>query len=258
MKNLFYLIIVVLFVSCANKINDEGISQLSLYTSFEQFDGSGLNLYPFIPFSEKEWKEMSYAYKLEKRQIPEDFLRKMTARELFYQFVCCDLSKSMLLFNNLQQGIESSKQLNMLPELLKRSEAGHVLLEILKKADPVQIKDLDGHWWFDCLTLIAAQPELINCMSDEDIKDYISELIRCQNVIRNLSEIDENWIYPESTGTILFGFGNVMMRYEFDPFKQLLESNLSFQSLMRYAIVSDKQIVTLMNDLIADFKINKK
>jgi hypothetical protein len=49
--------------------------------------------------------------------------------------------------------------------------------------------------------------------------------MRCHDAIRSLSTTGKNWGYPESVETVLLGFGNVMIRYKFEPFIQLIEMN---------------------------------
>jgi hypothetical protein len=61
-------------------------------------------LYPFIPFTEEEMKTLSYQEKLSRRQIPADILHQMTTKSLVYQFISCDLSGSMYLYNSVQTG----------------------------------------------------------------------------------------------------------------------------------------------------------
>ena len=221
MKNLIVILTVVLFVSCI-KMSD-GVDS---YCSCEQLlDTTGLKLYPFAPFTDEEWRLMSYDYKLERRQIPEDFLRGMSTKTLFYQVVYTDLSKSMGVSNTMQQGFEAvTQQLNMLPELLNRPDAGHVLLELLQKVEPSKIDGLDCFWWEYCLQIILAQKEVINRMTDEDIDQYIHQQLRCHDAIQSLSKTDNpNWEYPSSAASLLFGLGNVMLRYQFEPFMQMLE-----------------------------------
>ena len=221
MKNLITLLIVILFVSCT-KMSD-GTNN---YCSCEQLlDTTGLKLYPFVQFTDEEMSFTSSDYKLDRRQIPEDFLRKMTIKELFYQVVNTDLSKGMLVHNTRQQGFWAvTGRLNMLPELLNRPDAGHVLLELLQKADPSKMDGSDCFWWEYCLQIIMAQKEVINRMTDEDIDQYIHQQLRYHDAIRRLSKTNNpKWEYPGSAAALLFGLGNVMIRYEFEPFMQMLE-----------------------------------
>ena len=264
-NNLLILLIVLLFASCANNVDntnaqfDEQYKVSDFLTCEQLHDASGLKLYPFIPFTDEEMRLKSYEYKLERRQIPKSYMQGMTTKELFYQFVCCDLSKSMGLFNSMQQGFEAlTQQLNMLPELLNRRDAGSVLLKILQEADPSRIEGLDCFWWFDCIQIIAAQPEVINRMTDEEIDCYVQQQLSCQEKIRSLSVTNENWDCPESLGTILFGLGNVMTQYKFEPFMQLLETNQGVSGLMASGMVRNEQVAALVNDCIDKFKSRAK
>jgi len=226
MRHIAILFAVILFVSCTNDNMYMSDNDDDYWSKEQLLNTSGLGLYPFVPFTEAEMRTLPYDVKLERRQIPESFLRNMSTKALFYQFVYTDLSKSMLMFNTMQQGFETvTGQLNMLPELLDRPDAGHVLLEILQKVDPAKINGSDCFWFFDCLQMISAQPEVISSMSDTDIDSYVLQQIRCHDAIRSLAKTDENWSYPESVGGILLGLGNVMFMYEFEPFLQLLEKD---------------------------------
>jgi len=238
MKYLKTFIIVVLFVSCKNNNdtpaiidfccceNEEYQMFVSDYWSCEQLlDTTGLKLYPFVPFTDDEWRQMSYDYKLERRQIPTDFLCKMTTKELFYQVAYTELSFRMLN--------SPDKRLNMVTELLNRPNAGCTLIEILGHINPVHISD-DGKiwpetscWWMNhCLQIIAGQPEVINSMTDADIDNYIVQQMRCLETHRNLCEnSDDEYCYCENVYLILYGLGNVMIRYKFEPFIQSLLRN---------------------------------
>ena len=220
MKNIISILIVISLVSCTKK--PDGNND---YLSCEQLlDTTGLKLYSFVPFTDEEMRLTSADYKLDRRQIPEDFLREMTTKELFYQVVNTDLSKGMLVHNYRQQGFLSlTVQLNMLPELLNRTDAGHVLLELLQKVEPSKIDGLECFWWDYCLQIILAQKEIINGMTDKDIDQYIHQQLRCHDAIRSLSKTNKNFEYPASAAVLLFGLGNVMIRYQFEPFMQTIE-----------------------------------
>lgn len=233
---MFLLLLVVGAAGCneTNEYKDD-------YWSCEQMiDTNGLQIYPFVPFTDEEWKAMSYAYKVEQRQIPKDFLLKMTTKELFYQFVYTDLSQSIFLFNSTYYGFRGTiEQFNMLPELLNRPDAGKVIVEILKKVDITRIEK-DCYVWYWFLQVIAAQPEVINSMTDADIDNYIFHQKRCHDAIQRLSILsNEKWAYPKSTELILIGFYNVMLQYEFEPFMQHLELNPTCESFISNDLIID-------------------
>ena len=274
MKRLIILLIAMLFVACAKKPPDDNNECLCCEEAFDKLNtggyyfanceemldtvGLGLKLYSFVPFTDEEWKQTSYDYKLKRRQIPEEFLSEMTAKELFYQYFYCDLN-TLFMFNTFQQGFESDKRMNMLPELLNRSNAGHVLLELLRKVDPSKINRSDCFRWDFELQIILAQLEVINRMTDEDIDNYIIEQMRCHDVIRLLSLCDEeNWKYPGSARLILFGLGNVMIRYEFEPFMQSLFRHPDTNEVIWDPMFIKKEYALQVIDYVEQFIKNKK
>jgi len=263
-KLLFLFFIIFLFSACNGKLDENtynnGMLKIISLDNCPQFSEiTNLELYPFVPFTDKEMRELPYKVKLERRQIPEDFLKKMTTKALFYQFVFCELSRTMYAFNTAQAGFEVVvKQLNMIPELLKRPDAGHVLLEIMQKINPSEIVGLDCFHCYYAMNMIAAQTEIINNMTDQDINNYISIQIEQLQTIRELSEKNENWSYPESAGVILFGLGNVMIRYDFEPFMQLLKTNQNINGLMASAMIKNEPDALLIINCINEFKNKMK
>jgi len=221
MKNLFILML-LLCVSCAS---DMTVSENnSPYWSSEQLlDVTGLRLYPFVPFTEEEWREMSYDDKLARRQIPEDFLHGMSTTELFYQYAFTDLSGSMFMSNIPYNAFRHSiSQFNMLTELLNRPDVGAVILGLLEKIDINKIETKDIYFWYHYLQVIAAQPEVINSLTDAGIKSYIFHQLRCHDAIKLLSKVNnEKWTYPRSAEMIIMGFCNTMIISEYEPFIQL-------------------------------------
>jgi hypothetical protein len=146
----------------------------------------------------------------------------------------------------------------MLPELLSRPDAGHILLALLQKTDPAKIENPDCHWFYHCLNITGAQPEIINRMTDEDIDSYIVQQIRCHDVIRGLSATGENWEYPISVKTLLFGLGNVMIRYEFEPFLQTLDRNPDTNELLWDTQHIKEQDALQVINYVERFKNRKK
>jgi hypothetical protein len=95
-------------------------------------------------------------------------------------------------------------------------------------------------------------------MSDNEINKYICLQLRCQETIIILSESNKDWwSNPESMGAILFGFGNVMIRYEYEPFMQLLETNQAVHEMMDSGMARSKGVVALVNDCIVNFIKNR-
>jgi hypothetical protein len=190
MKELLFFTVLILFTSCAQNALDRNITDNGnkKYLTCGQ-EAEDVNLYHFILFTDEEMRNLTYAEKLKRRQIPEDFLTKLTTEALFYQFVSCDLSPGMYLYNTAQVGFRRMvEQLNMLPELLNRRDAGSVFLTILQNVDVSNMDGIDCIYFYECLQRIIAQTEVINNMTERDINKYVRLMMHHQDSIKELSE----------------------------------------------------------------------
>jgi hypothetical protein len=213
-----------------------------------------LNLYPFVSLTDEEWKSPDYSEKLALRQIPADMLEKMTAMELVFQFVSCDMSRGMYLYNSSQEGfVAMTGQLNMLPELLSRSDAATVLIGLLQHVEPAEINGTDCLHLYECLQRIIAQREVVNRMTDDDMDKYITLVMRHQEKIIELSDANGKWSYPESLAAMMFGLGNIMLSNEYAPFLHLVETEPGISRFMEGDNLRDKRLVSLINDCITGF-----
>jgi hypothetical protein len=258
MKKLLSLFILMLYMSCNNNVMNDRMfngNEYAVQPDCEQLtDATGLELYPFAPFTDEEVKTLAYSVRLERRQIPEDFLHGMTAKELLYQFILCDMSSGMYLYNSAQAGfLAAAKQLNMLPELLNRPDAGRVLLDLLQGVELTAVDGTDCFHAYECMNRIIAQTEVIGRMTEEDIDEYIALMMRHQETIRELAETNDSWSYPESLAAILYGLGNVMLRFEYEPFHRLIETDANVSGLMAGSNLKSTQTVSLINNYISDF-----
>ena len=238
------------------------------FTSCEEMtDVTGLNLYPFEPLTEEEW--LGDVLK-QKRQIPEDFLHGMSTKALIYQisryeeyYVMSGLARDRL------DVIPSYyvRCLNMVAELMGRPDAGLVLVQILQKIDPTVIKRgehtypvleplVDCYFFFDCVQVFAAQPEIIGRMTDDDINLYVDEQLRLSDIIM---EPIEGVKYPACMGHGLLGLCYVMMHYEFEPFMQLLEMDEGLRVGVFYGLTRGISAYTSsIMDCIEKFKNREK
>jgi len=89
----------------------------------------------------EEWEKLnSHAEMLDVVQIPETILKKMTTAELVETVLNYPLYGDMYAYDTFQQGIESIIiQFNGLSELLKRDDAGTVLLAKYKEKKPLEV-----------------------------------------------------------------------------------------------------------------------
>ena len=243
---------VICLVSCGNNDLPNTPEPPDLCTQL--LDSTGLKLYLFsdIPFSVED----------NQYQIPEDFLHEMTTKELFYQIALSIEVKGLFIVNvvSFQLGFWRATQMfNAFPELLNRPDAGIVLLELLQKVKEDVSATLGPkasvkcYNWIFHLEMFLAQPEVINRMTDEEIDNYIYQQMCYCDAIHSYYGNDNPYTRG-SIGRILFGLGNVMIRYEYEPFMQLLETNRDCADLMSTAIIYDQQTILLIIDCINNFK----
>lgn len=248
----------LLFGSCIHPALDDAAAtdDNSVFVACEQLmDTVGLGLYPFVPFTDEEMKTTAYQTRLEQRQIPEDRLQEMSTKALFYQFVLCELSRSMYVHNSVQAGfLAVTKQLNILPELLSRPDAGSVLIELLEGIELSELRGRGCFHLYECLERTLAQPEVIARMTEDDIDQYISLGMRHQEVIKELALMTPLlWDYPASLAAPFYGLGNVMLRFEYEPFLLLLDSDPGLDAFMKGDNLKDEQTVLLIHNCLTDF-----
>jgi len=185
-------------------------------------------------------------------------IKRKDTEDLFYLFVRSDISRNMYLHNSMQQGFEFVRdQSNVLQELLRRPDTGRKLLKIYKDVNLIKIEGRENFHLLECIQRIVAQSEVIGNMTDKEINEYVCLQLHCQETIIILSETNKNWSYPESLGGILFGLGNVMFRYDFAPFMQVLESNSQICGMMESGMAKNIQDVELVRDCIVKFMNNR-
>jgi len=227
-------------ISQATTKNCNRLEEAYFTSCEEMMDTCGLKLYPFIPFTD-EWNRANtpYAELLESRQIPEDFMRNMTTEELFYQVVYCDLARNMLSTERPEM------RLNMVPELLNRPDLGKVLLVLFQRNDP-SILETDCVFWRFCLQLFGAQPVFINSLTEDEIFIYVHHQLRLLIFVQNNCQIP----YYQCdmglfTNLILYGLGNLMILYEYEPFMQTLERNPVTNEIIWEIRMSDLELNSL-------------
>jgi hypothetical protein len=131
---------------------------------------SGVYDYPVKPGT-AEWKALgSHVEMLKVCQIPDSNLTRMSTADLLETVLNYPLFLDALAYNWPQQGFDAvSGQFNGLQELLKRPDAGTVLLAKYKAMDPKAL----GQDWTDLqkggyafkfmyIEMLLAQPTIIN------------------------------------------------------------------------------------------------
>jgi hypothetical protein len=227
-----------------------------VYGDCEQLlDTADLELYSFVPFTDEEMKTVDYSTQLERRQIPEDWLQKMSTKAVFYQFVLCELSWNMYVHNSAQAGFKAvTKELNILPELLSRPDAGHVLIELLQEIELSEIRGEGCFHLYECIQRTLAQPEIIAHMTEDDISQYIDLAMNHQTTIKDLSKANPSqWSYPESLAAPFYGLANVMLRFDYEPFRLLIETDPQLNGFMEGGNLKNEQTLLLIHNCLTDF-----
>jgi len=245
MKKYYVFIMTIFLFSCTKEATPP--EQPKYFTSCEEMtDVTGLNLYPFELIAEDEYL---FDIWLQKRQIPEDFLRGMTTKELLYQISrlpACIFGNILIFASESQRNFVSyTSRLNMCVEFINRPDTPQVLLQLLQKIDPSFIRSEDGnnniqseepfvncYYFYHCVQIFAAQPEIITHMTGNEINRYIDEQIRLHDAIRDMEPIDKGLTYPYGIRMGMYGLCNIMMHYEFEPFIQLMEEDYYIKLMM--------------------------
>lgn len=239
-------IIIVVLTSChRNDDTDDYCARL--------LDTSDMNLYKFDPFTESDWKAMPYSEKLEKRQVPNDVLSQMSTKELFYQFVTCDLSHNTYMFNIALNGFRrTSESLNTMQTLIKQPDVGSFLIDMIHTVDITKINTSDCFHLFHCAQYILVQQEVIDTFDDLDM--LVDALMLLEENILHASNFNPNeWGVPFSLTAPTYGFGMIMMKYNYMPFIQLMESNEDVAKFMNLTMNLDMNILSLINEYMVNF-----
>jgi hypothetical protein len=245
MKQKFFLFICLSLLTISCHVDDAdnwdyNDRQNTILSCAKPTDTAGIQLISFKPFTEEEMKTMAYDEKVAQRQIPDHLLKNMQTKELFYQFVCCELSGDIYLFNTEQAGfLHAAETLNMVSELLARADAGSVLLHLTNGLEPEMI-ETDCFHYYECLLRTIVQPEIIQRMTDEEINELINLFDRHRNTPANLT-------------VILFGYGNILLKYEYEPFVNLMQSNNDLAGFMSGAQIVDERVASLITECITGF-----
>ncbi len=253
MKNtILILLLMSLFTTnCSNDIEYKEDTNLVSDTIFN-FDN--LKIYNFKPFSFKQLKTYSYQEKLELRQVPTSFLKQMTPKALFAQFVRMDMAKDVLLFNSPQAGIEHVKNnFNVVQELLNREDSHMFFIESLRNINLNQIQDNEHRFYFYCLTMFAAQKKNISKLNKKEtivMIEIIDDLMTTQSKLSNTKP--DFWGNTFDYSSYMLMYANIMIINEFSDFTSLLESNENLSNFVLTGILNMPEM-KIISEQIASF-----
>lgn len=179
MKNLLK-IITTLFLALTIAFSFE-ISGVVAATNDSEANTAVSYQYP-IKGGTVEWKKFnSHKEMLDAVQIPETRLKAMSTAELVESVLNYPLYGDMYAYDTFQQGIDSlTLQFNGLSELLKRVDAGAVMIAKYKEKDPLKVTKLTtdvekGNFSMNLgfLESILSQNKIISGLSNEQKKDLL-------------------------------------------------------------------------------------
>ncbi len=249
MKKIFVLfcLISVCCFSCKKDKIEVDINNCST-----AFSTQGLTLFTFSPFTTEELND--YDERVRRRQIPNDFLKRMSTHELFVQFIHMDMAKDVVLFNTMQQGFRGAiERFNMLQELYEHDDVAHYFTKTLSEVDIKEMKENECRFYYLCLQMLSAQKEVIGKMNKSQTINYINTLSQITREIAELSLKDPNWQSLSSYDFIMIGYGNIMIKYEYQPFMELMQSNGNVRSFMDGFIPLGKELIGLFENCMITF-----
>lgn len=250
---LFFLMSVFYFSCNKDEINKDKID-IEKKDCTVVFGTQGLTLYTFNPFTTEEWKKTDHKELVRRRQIPDDFLKKMNTHELFVQFIHMDMAKDALLFDTNQQGFRSIiNQYNMLQELYKRDDMPDYFIRKLQEVNIKKVKNNECHFHYLCLRMLSAQKEVIGKMNKSQTLSYINTVSQIITEIAELSFTDPNWQTLSSYDFEMIGHGNIMIKYKYPPFMELMQSNKKVHLYMDGVISLDKELIGLIENCMIKF-----
>ncbi len=250
---LFFLMSIFCFSCNKDEMNNDKI-EIEKKDCTAAFGTQGLTLYTFNPFTAEEWKKTDHNELIRRRQIPDDFLKKMNTHELFIQFIYMDMAKDVLLFNTNQRGFRSIiDRYNMLQELYKRDDTPDYFIRKLQEVNIKEVKNNECHFHYLCLRMLSAQKEVIGKMNKSQTLNYINTVSQIITEIAELSFTDPNWQTLSSYDFEMIGHGNIMIKYEYPPFMELMQSNKKVRLYMDGVIPLDKELIRLFENCMIKF-----
>ena len=170
-------------------------------------------------------------------QIPEPLLKNMSTSGLVETVMNYPLFGDILAYNNPQIGINRvSAQFNGLSELLKRKDAGTVLLNIYAAMDPAAIPDnwtdlQKGDYSFNFLYIetVLAQESILSTLTIHELEELMEQANTKFQAQQNNSEVYD--IYSMSMP--IWVLSRVMLHIDYPPFKQEVSENEMLSTFTR-------------------------
>ncbi len=174
--------------------------------------------------------------------------------ELFVQFIHMDMAKDVLLFSTMQQGFRMViERYNTLQELYRRNDIADYFTRKLREVNIKEVKNNECHFHYLCLRMLSAQKEVIGKMNKSQTLNYINTVSQIITEIAELSFTDPNWQTLSSYDFEMIGYGNIMIKYKYPPFMELMQSNKKVRLYMDGFIPLDEELIGLIENCMIKF-----
>ncbi|WP_027621678.1 hypothetical protein [Acetivibrio clariflavus] len=142
-----------------------------------------------------EWKELEdYSEKLAVLQIPEDVLATISTKGLFETCLNYPFIINMLMFNYYQDAFDSLCSFNGLQELLKRPDAGSIILSYYKSIDFNNLEKYSNFpsCFITYIEMMLAQDSILSGMEPSERKELLDLALKKHK--KNASSLTDIWI----------------------------------------------------------------
>jgi len=142
-----------------------------------------------------EWKELEdYSEKLAVLQIPEDVLANISTKGLFETCLNYPFIINILMFNSYQDAFDSLLRFNGLQELMKRHDAGSIILSYYKSIDFNNLEkysNIPGCFKI-YIEMMLAQDSILSGMEPSERKELLDLAVKKHK--KNASSLTDIWI----------------------------------------------------------------
>ncbi len=119
--------------------------------------------------------------------------------------------------------------------------------------DLKSINNNDYHFYFHCLQMLSVQPQIVNKMDKASLVKFINVLYQNNENMSRLSDSDTSWSSIQNYYACMMGFGNIMKRYNYAPFNNLINSNNDVNRFMNGHLLLSEDVFLLINNQMLEF-----
>lgn len=212
--------------------------------------------YPVRPGTE-EWKSLgSHPERVKACQIPESILENMTTDGLVYSVLDYPLLYDMFGTDNPQGGFDLlTSRFNGLQELIKRNDAGKVLLEKYQATNPKEIKKGETFFLFNLQSLeqILCQQGVLDDIDDSQLKVLMLEAKNKYEIKQNLEEHYSIFAKAYSLRII----GKILQYANYQPFEEKISKNKDLKEFLEEGLIYSNSIEDHILSSMEQFMLNE-